>query len=243
MVAAVLAVALLASVSWIFFQQQELNRLRPEHAALLAKFAEADEARTELEVMKNQRPAKTGGNAEEASRDLARLRNDVNQLRQQAKDSETQRAKSERELAQLRAKLGQAEQGLAEKNRDTAELAGMTPEQIAKAKSNAAFARCINNVKQIGLACRLYANEHGGVFPPDFTSLKKELVTPKILFCAAAPGVVPVATWEELDPKTISYQLLNPGGNERNPQVPLTSCTACGNYGLSDGSAYRAQKQ
>ncbi len=234
-------VALVASVGLNVFLWRQREVERAEVKAVLVNTAEADALRAENEALMTKRATKPSATDADA-RELARLRNDVSQLRKKTTEAESERAKTERELAQLRAKLGTTEQNLAEKNQEANALANMTPEQIAQAKRQASFIRCINNVKQIGLACRLYANEHGGVFPPDLVSLKKELVTPKILFCSAASGVVPGANWEELDPKTISYQLLNPSGNEKSPQVPLTSCSVCGNYGMSDGSAYRAQK-
>ena len=237
-----LGLALVVSVGLNVFLWRQREAGRAEAQALSAHAVEAEALRAENEELKTRSSTAKSATSDADARELARLRNEVGQLRKKAADVESERAKTERELAQLRARLGTTEQSLAEKNQEANELARMTPEQIAQAKRQASFARCINNVKQIGLACRLYANDHGGVFPPDLVSLKKELVTPKVLFCTAASGVVPAVTWEELDPKTISYQLLNPGGNDRNPQVPLSSCSVCGNYGLSDGSAQRAPK-
>ena len=115
-------------------------------------------------------------------------------------------------------------------------------EQMEQAKQRAQAIACVNNLKQIGLAARIYAKDHGKVFPPDFVAVKDELVTPKILFCPAAPGGAQARTWEELNPTTISYQFQNPGGDESDPQKLLTTCPIHGNYGLSDGSVQMPRK-
>ena len=101
---------------------------------------------------------------------------------------------------------------------------------------------CMNNMKQIGLAARLWANDHKDTFPPDLATMRNELVTPKILFCPAAPGGVQATDWTQLNPAAISYQFLNPNGNEADPQKPLTTCPIHGHVGMSDGSVQAARK-
>jgi len=50
---------------------------------------------------------------------------------------------------------------------------------LAKAKEKAQSISCVNNLKQMGLAARLYATDHNDAYPPDILSMKNELITPK----------------------------------------------------------------
>ena len=72
--------------------------------------------------------------------------------------------------------------------------------------------------------------------------MKDELNTPRILFCPAAAGGVQATEWTQLNPSTISYQFLNPNGNESDSQKPLTMCPIHGHIVLSDGSVHRGRK-
>lgn len=83
-------------------------------------------------------------------------------------------------------------------------LAGMLLPALSRAKGKAQRIQCVNNLKQIGLGMRLWADDHGGRYPwlveqadgggkPDgsdnatanlqFCLTSNELVTPKILLC------------------------------------------------------------
>ena len=98
---------------------------------------------------------------------------------------------------------------------------------------------CINNMKQIGLAARIWSNDHNDTFPPDLITMKNELNTPRILFCPADTKVVRVTEWPELNPSTISYRYLNPNGSDLEPSKPLIICPIHGHVGLGDGSVHR----
>jgi prepilin-type processing-associated H-X9-DG protein len=72
--------------------------------------------------------------------------------------------------------------------------------------------KCASNLRQIGLACLMYANDHGGKFPDDFkTVLLNEDITSEIFVCPAsnderAMGNTPEATAGELEkPGHCSY--------------------------------------
>lgn len=87
-------------------------------------------------------------------------------------------------------------------------LASLLLPALAKAKARAQRAACINNLKQVGLAFRIYANDHDGRFPWDtdrsaggsgpqatigtgvsaltnYFVCSNELSTPKVLACNA----------------------------------------------------------
>src|SRR5258706_11420067 len=84
-------------------------------------------------------------------------------------------------------------------------LASLLLPALARAKARAQRIKCVSNLKQIGLAMKLYANDHDGKFPwrvdqPDgglpngsdnvhapvqFQIASNELVTPKVFYCPA----------------------------------------------------------
>ncbi len=94
-------------------------------------------------------------------------------------------------------------------------LASMLLPALSKAKSRAQRISAISNLKQIGLAARLYANDHGGKFPNSFEEMRAELVTDKVLF---DPSTGQRFTWvgagktEEMPDLVIAYSRSENGG-------------------------------
>ena len=43
--------------------------------------------------------------------------------------------------------------------------------ELARAKGRAQAVSCVNNLKQVGLAARIWSNEHNEIFPPSFASM------------------------------------------------------------------------
>ena len=119
-------------------------------------------------------------------------------------------------------------------------LAGMLLPALAKAKSKAQSIACVNNLKQIGLAARIYATDNKDAFPPDFLSMKEILLSPNVLICPAAPnsGARAALTWENLDSSRTSYEYVTLGLTESTPGLEkkvLFRCRIHGHECMADG--------
>ncbi len=123
--------------------------------------------------------------------------------------------------------------------------AGLMLPALARAKSKAQSIHCINNLKQIGLAARIYSNDNKEMFPPDFLSMSNELVSPKILVCPADTRHTPAASWADFDPrKNLSYDFVQPGIAESNAMNEVIfRCPFHNNVGLGDGSAQMGRRR
>ena len=116
-------------------------------------------------------------------------------------------------------------------------LAGLMLPALAKAKDRAQRINCVSNMKQIGLAARMWSNDHGGKFPPDFASMSNELATPKILVCPGDGSKTRAMNWSEFGPGNLTYEYLEPGIDEKNAaQTVVFQCPIHDNVGLGDGS-------
>jgi len=98
-------------------------------------------------------------------------------------------------------------------------LAGMLLPALAKAKAKAQRIKCVNNLKNVGLAFRIFATDNSDRFPmavPDaeggtaslasatakagtifkhFAALSNELSTPKIVLCPSDSGRIEANNW------------------------------------------------
>jgi prepilin-type N-terminal cleavage/methylation domain-containing protein len=109
-------------------------------------------------------------------------------------------------------------------------LAGLLLPALAQAKSRAKRSQCASNLKQIGIAMRLWADDHdakyswrvdqteGGGMPDgtgnapvqfQFRLASNELVTPKIVVCPSDAGRKPADNFVVLDASNVSYHLGN----------------------------------
>lgn len=116
-------------------------------------------------------------------------------------------------------------------------LAGLLLPALAKAKAKAQQITCVSNMKQIGLAARMWSNDNGGKFPPDFQSMSNGLATPKILVCPGDGSRTKAMDWSTFSPANVSYEYLEPGIAEKGAeQTVVFQCPIHGSTGLGDGS-------
>jgi prepilin-type N-terminal cleavage/methylation domain-containing protein/prepilin-type processing-associated H-X9-DG protein len=117
-------------------------------------------------------------------------------------------------------------------------LAGMLLPALAKAKAKAQRIKCVNNLKNVGLAFRIFATDNGDRFPFElsateggtseyisntasnymhFVALSNELSTPKIIVCPSDPGKIEATNW------TTDLKVLKTGGPRNGGTVAAES--------------------
>jgi hypothetical protein len=149
--------------------------------------------------------------------------------------------------SQLTAAIAQLERIRAEnqklRDRITAPPAnGFTSEEIeefAKAHELAASLNCVNNLKQLGLASKVWALDNNDKFPEDILSMTNEMSTPKILWCPGDEAHQPAKGWADFTTANCSYEYLAPSASDDVPERVLFRCPIHGNIGLCDGSVQK----
>jgi len=168
--------------------------------------------------------------------------------------AETRRAEIARlraEVAELQVAADLIQQLGAENQQLQAQLAaaqaaqpGLTTEDLHamnEAKARAQSIQCVNNLKQIGLALRIWATDNADTFPLDFLSLTNELVVTKVLLCPADSSRQAAADWASFSAANQSYEFLAPGGTDAEPTRVATRCLIHGHVGQCDGSVQMSQ--
>jgi len=155
--------------------------------------------------------------------ELQRLRTVVADLNREVESLETLRAESVEMKARIAAQAARVA--------TAQEIQAMTELQ-EKAQSIA----CINNMKQLGLAGRIWSTDNGDVLPPDILSMSNELATTKILICPADVGRTAAPNWQNFTAANSSYQFVAPSGSEIEPQRVMFICPVHGHITLCDGS-------
>jgi hypothetical protein len=156
-------------------------------------------------------------------------------------------ARLKEQAARLAAEIARLEEMQTENaglRQQLAAPAGFRPEELegldalAKARERAMAIACVNNLKQIGLAARIWANDNHDVSPPDLLSMSNELNTPKILVCPADTNRAAAVTFAKYTDANCSYEFLTPSATNADyePERVMTRCPIHGTIGLCDGS-------
>ncbi len=136
---------------------------------------------------------------------------------------------------------------------------------LSQAKGKAQDINCVNNLKQIGLAFRVWAVDHNDQFPfhvstnaggtlelskpgddgfernplIHFQVMSNELSTPRILVCPNDPSKRAASNFESLQPVNLSYRLRSGISTNQDPTEIIVVCPIHDNVLYSDGSVQR----
>jgi hypothetical protein len=219
------SLATVAFATAMVVQQSEIQELRTELATLLTEAngsAVASEVGAGLAANASATDS-TGRLGLSDRQDLERLRALVDSLAREVGDLEGLQSETRKFQAALK------------------ELQSKLPQDLQKASElsdRAQAIHCVNNMKQLGLAVRVWAVDHGDAFPPDIPSMSRELVSTKMLVCPADDVRSPAADWASYTAANCSYEYLAASAKDGDtePMRVMFSCPFHGNVTLCDGS-------
>jgi hypothetical protein len=117
-----------------------------------------------------------------------------------------------------------------------AQLTSEETEAMEQARERAMSVACVNNLKQLGLAVRVWALDNGNLTPPNVLSMSNEMGSFKILVCPADTGRQAATGPASYTPANCSYEYLAPSAPDTEPNRILFRCPIHGSVCLCDGS-------
>jgi hypothetical protein len=224
--------ALMALAAVVVIQDSELRRAADNSAPIVLHTVETNSDSTAGMRLQPEASEMEGMNSPHA--ELERLRLRVSELEARLADAQA----AVGDPRQLEAELKSMWDGLSEDLR-----------QAYQAKRRADSIRCVNNMKQLGLAVRIYATDFGDDFPPDLKSILPYNGSSKTFLCPEDVGK-PNLSVDDLKALTSeqvtsysSYEFLAPGPGkfETDPQRVMFRCPFHGHVALCDGSVQMIQ--
>jgi hypothetical protein len=155
--------------------------------------------------------------------ELERLRTLAADLRSEVSVLEAKKAENEH----LRSQIAAA---------STSRLTTEETQALGQARDHAQSVQCVNNLKQLGLAVRVWSLDHGDVAPPNVLCLSNEIGSFKILVCPADSGRQAARDSGSFTAANCSYEYLGPSSPDTEPQRIIFRCPVHGHIGLCDGS-------
>lgn len=109
---------------------------------------------------------------------------------------------------------------------------------LSHAKSEANSITCVNNLKQIEIALRLFANDDGD-FPADLQEVTNDLgSSPAVLYCPTKYRVTPITNWAAVDWNAIDHEYIPNLSLDDDPSTVQTRCKIHHSTGHVDGTVH-----
>ncbi len=153
--------------------------------------------------------------------------------------------KLKEQATELKSEIAKMEQLKTENQTMRAQLAApaanvLSADEVAemdKARERALNIQCVNNMKQMGLAVRVWGSDNLDAMPPDMLSMSNELSTPIILHCPSDTNRPAARNFASYTDANCSYEYLGAAnGTNYQPEQVLFICPIHGNICLCDGS-------
>jgi hypothetical protein len=170
------------------------------------------------------------------------------ELVQLRKDNEEMHS-LQKEVAQLRNLPAQIEQLQNENQRLAAAPApssnATTAGFFADAQAEAERIQCVNNLKQIGLAMRVWAQDNNDTYPTSIVSASNELSTAEVLICPSDKARQPYASlrFGQFQDDMSSYKFTVQPDDENFPNCITARCPIHHNYLMADGSVQQVNPE
>jgi hypothetical protein len=110
--------------------------------------------------------------------------------------------------------------------------------RLVASKRRAQSMGCVSRMVSIGLSGRLWANDHGGIFPTKFIMMSNELVTPKTLVCPADEFHKKANNWDSYTDANCSYVIVTPAVHEDATNTVFIRCSIHGHLGYPDNLVF-----
>jgi hypothetical protein len=111
---------------------------------------------------------------------------------------------------------------------------------IPALKRKVASINCRSQIRSIGFAGRIWANDHGDYYPSNFISMSNELNNPRVLICPGDRVRHAASNFVSLNSETCSYEIVNPGMSEDMTNKIFVRCKVHGFVVYEDGTVARS---
>lgn len=206
----------------IGIQSDLMGNMKKEAAQLTAQTQNLESLRqtnAQVQLLRNENTELARLQKDNA--ELQRLLGEVAQLQAQTAD-----------IAELRAENARLQ--LAARN-----VPDAPKDFFAEAKGDSEQIQCINNLKQLGLAIRIWAGDNNSLYPSNYICMTNEMNTWKILHCPSDSSRS-VTSWADVEAWNVSYPLYSAGCKDSDdPNTVVAECPIHHSVALLDGSVQR----
>jgi hypothetical protein len=211
----------------IAVQTNVLSGLRQENDKLRAGQGDVDALRAQNADFQHLR---------NENQELDRLRKDnaeLQQLREEVARLQTQA----QGIAALRAENAQLRSAIVAR-RGASEQDNLSPDEQAKAER----IKCVSNLKQIGLAARVWSTDNNYLYPTNFLCMSNYLGSWLMLRCASDKSRN-IMSWDDVAAGDVSYVMDAPGITEEKPNVIFVECPIHHSICLVNGSVQQLSEK